>query len=138
MNTLFRKLSLAWLLALVAAPLQAATPDLPSSEVLLQRHIDAIGGTAALRQVQSLTFKGEISLPFVKGKAPIEFLLQAPDRFYCMFRFHYAFFGFLKVPFLAKRQAECGFDGTTGWLVDFDSNVEPLHGADEAFFRGLQ
>jgi hypothetical protein len=137
MNILFRKPTLAWLLTLVAASLQAATADLPSPEALLQRHIDAIGGTAALREVHSLTFKGEISLPFVKAKAPIEFLFQAPDRFYCMFRYHHAFFGFLKVPFLAKRQAECGYDGTTGWLVDFDSNVEPLRGADEAFFRGL-
>jgi hypothetical protein len=137
MNTLFRKPSLAWLLALVAVSLQAATPDLPSPEALLQRHIEGIGGAAALRQAQSLSFKGEVSLPFVKAKAPIEFLFQAPDQFYCLFRYHHVFFGFLKVPFLAKRQAECGYDGTTGWLVDFESNVEPLHGADEAFFRGL-
>jgi hypothetical protein len=124
-------------IVLVSATLQAATPELPSAEALLQRHIEAIGGTAALRQVQSLTFKGEVSLPSLKAKAPIEFLFQGPDRFYCLFNYHHAFFGFLKVPFLAKRQAECGYDGTTGWLVDFDNNVEPLHGADEAFFRGL-
>src|ERR1017187_385470 len=124
-------------IVLVSATLQAATPELPSAEALLQRHMDAIGGTAALRQVQSLTFKGEVSLPFVKAKAPIEFLFQAPDRFYCMFRYHHAFFGFLKVPFFAKRQAECGYDGTNGWLVDFDRTVEPLYGTDEAFIRGL-
>ena len=124
-------------IVLVSATLQAATPDLPSPDALLQRHIEAIGGTAALRQVQSLTFKGEVSLPSLKAKAPIEFLFQAPDRFYCLFSYHHAFFGFLKVPFLAKRQAECGYDGTTGWLVDFDNNVEPLHGADEVFMRGL-
>ena len=132
-----KALRLLTAIVLVSVPIKAATPGLPSPEALLQRHIDAIGGTAALREVQSLTFKGEISLPFVKAKAPIEFLFEAPDRFYCMFRYHHAFFGFLKVPFLAKRQAECGYDGTNGWLVDFESNVEPLHGADEAFFRGL-
>ena len=124
-------------IALTSAPLQAATPDLPSPEALLQRHIDAIGGAAALRQDQSLTFKGEVSLPFLKAKAPIELFFQAPDRFYCLFRYHHAFFGFLKVPLFAKRQAECGYDGTHGWLVDFDRNVEPLYGTDEAFFRGL-
>jgi hypothetical protein len=124
-------------IALVTAPLQAATPELPSPEALLQRHIDAIGGTGALRQGQSLTFKGEVSLPFLKAKAPIELLFQAPDRFYCLFRYHHAFFGFLKVPLFAKRQAECGYDGSRGWLVDFDRNVEPLYGMDEAFFRGL-
>ena len=124
-------------IALSPAPIQAAPPDLPSPEVLLQRHIDAIGGAAALRQAESLTFKGEVSLPFLKAKAPIEFLFQAPDRFYCLFRYHHAFFGFLKVPFFAKRQAECGYDGTNGWLVDFERNVEPLGGTDETFFRGL-
>jgi Leucine-rich repeat (LRR) protein len=103
-------------IVLFAAPLQAATPDLPSPEALLQRHIEAIGGAAALRQAQSLSFKGEVSLPFLKAKAPIEFLFQAPDRFYCLFRYHHAFFGFVKVPFFAKRQAECGYDGTNGWL----------------------
>jgi hypothetical protein len=81
-----RALSVLTGIALVAAPLQAATPDLPSAEALLERHMGAIGGTAALRQVQSLTFKGGVSLPFVKAKAPIEFLFQAPDRFYCLFR----------------------------------------------------
>lgn len=124
-------------IVLVAGPLQAATPDLPSPEALLQRHIEAIGGAAALRQAQSLSFKGEVSLPFLKAKAPIEFLFQGPDRFYCLFRYHHAFFGFLKVPFFAKRQAECGYDGTNGWLVDFDRKVEPLYGTDEAFIRGL-
>ena len=36
-------------IVLVSATLQAATPELPSAEALLQRHIEAIGGTAALR-----------------------------------------------------------------------------------------
>jgi len=123
--------------ALFSAPLWAATPDYPQPEALLQRHIEAIGGAAVLRQAQGLSFKGEVALPFVKANAPIEFLFQPPNRFFCSFRFHYAFFGFLKVPFVAKRTAECGYDGTNGWLVDFDHNVEPLYGADEAFMRGL-
>jgi len=124
-------------IVLAAGPLLAATPNLPSPEALLQRHIEAIGGAAALRQAQSLSFKGEVSLPFLKAKAPIEFLFQAPDRFYCQFRYHHAFFGFLKVPFFAMRQAECGYDSTNGWLVDFDRKVEALYGTDEAFMRGL-
>jgi hypothetical protein len=129
-----------WLLpaiVLASASLQAAPPDLPAPETLLQRHIDALGGDAALRKAQSLSFKGEVDLSFLKAKAPIEFLFQTPDRFYCMFRYHHAFFGFLKVPFFAKRQAECGYDGTNGWLVDFEHKVEPLYGTDEAFMRGL-
>ncbi len=64
-------------IALASAPLRAATPDCPKPEALLQRHIDALGGAAALRQAQGLTFKGEVALPFVNAKAPIEFLLRA-------------------------------------------------------------
>ena len=130
-------LSLLAVVVLLSTSLPVAASDLPSPKVLLQRHIDAIGGSAALRRVQSLTFKGEVDLPFIKAKAPIELRFQAPDRFYCEFRYHHAFFGFVKVPFVAKRRAECGYDGTSGWLVDFDSNVEPLNGIDEAYFRGL-
>jgi hypothetical protein len=125
------------LLVSAAAQLRAATTDLPSPEALLQRHIEAIGGSAALRQAQTLVFNGEVSLPFLNAKAPIDFLFQSPDRFYCQFRYHHAFFGFLKVPFFAKRSAECGYDGTNGWIVDFERNVEPLYGTDQAFFRGL-
>jgi hypothetical protein len=132
-----RALRVLGAMTLVSAPLQAGTADLPSPEALLQRHIDAIGGSAELRKAESLTFKGDVSLPFLRAKAPIEFLFQAPDRFYCEIKYHHAFFGFLKVPFFAKRQAECGYDGISGWLVDFDRNVEPLGGPDEAFFRGL-
>jgi hypothetical protein len=125
------------LMALAWFPLPGATNDLPTPEALLQRHVQAIGGSNALRQAHSLVFNAEVSLPFLNAKAPIDFLFQAPDRFYCQFRYHHAFFGFLKVPFFAKRDAEAGYDGTNGWTVDFDRNVEALYGADEAFFRGL-
>jgi hypothetical protein len=126
-------------LALAGAllPLQAATQELPSAKALLERHIETIGGAAAMRQAQSLTFKGELTLPFLKAKAPIEFLFQAPDRYYCQFYFHYPFFGFLKVPFVGVREAECGYDGTSGWDVNFEHQVEALGATDEAFFRGL-
>jgi hypothetical protein len=124
-------------IVLIPGPLQAATSDLPTPETLLQHHVDAIGGAAALREAQSLVFKGEVSLPFVKAQAPIDFLFQTPDRFFCQFTYHHAFFGFLKVPFFARREAEAGYDGTNGWTVDFDRNVEALEATDEAFFRGL-
>lgn len=137
-GSFFLALGLFIVLALSWEPLQAATqPDLPSALALFERHIEAIGGAAALRQAQSLTFKGELSLPFLKAKAPIEFLFQAPDRYYCQFHFHYPFFGFLKVPLVGVREAECGYDGTNGWDVNFEHQVEPLGAIDEAFFRGL-
>ncbi len=117
--------------------LEAASNDLPSPEALLRRHIEAIGGAKALTNAQSLDFEGEVSLPFVKAQAPIEFLFQAPDRFYYQLKYHHAFFGFVKVPFVAKREAEAGFDGTNGWIIDFDGGIESLSGMDETFFRGL-
>lgn len=130
-------LSLFAVLALSPPPLQATSPDLPTPQALLERHVQAIGGAAALRQAKTLLFNAEVALPFLNAKAPIDFLFQAPDRFYCQFRYHHAFFGFLKVPYFARREAEAGYDGTNGWTVDFDRNVEALYGTDEAFFRGL-
>jgi hypothetical protein len=130
-------LSLFAAFGLSGTRVQAATPDLPTPEALLARHIEAIGGAAALRQAQSLTFKGDLTLPFLKAKAPIQFLFQAPDRYYCQFYFHYPFFGWLKVPFVGVREAECGYDGTSSWDVNFDHKLEPLGAMDEAFFRGL-
>jgi len=136
-SILFSALTTCAAVALVPARSWAVEAALPSPEALLQRHIEAIGGAAALRHAQSLTFSGEVTLPFLKAKAPIDFLFQTPDRFFCHFRYHHAFFGFLKVPYFAKREAEAGYDGTNGWIVDFDHNVEPMNGTDEAFFRGL-
>ena len=129
-------LALALLGSAWTAPRSSAA-ELPAAEQLFQRHVDAVGGMAALRKPQSLAFRGEADLIPLKAKAPIEILVQAPDRFYLRLKYHYAFFGMIRVPFVGVRQPECGYDGTSGWMVDFERKVEPLSGSDAVFFRAL-
>jgi hypothetical protein len=116
---------------------RSGVAELPGAVEIFQRHVDAVGGAAALHKPHNLVFRGEADLIPLKAKAPIEFLVQAPDRFFIRLKYHYAFFGVLRVPFVGVRQPECGYDGTNGWVVDFERQVEPLTGSDLVFFRAL-
>ena len=129
-------LALAMLAPALAAGRSAAAV-LPGAEEVFQRHVDAVGGAAALRKPHNLVFRGEADLIPLKAKAPIEIRVQAPDRFFFRLKYHYAFFGVLRVPFVGVRQPECGYDGTNAWAVDFERNVEPLLGNETVFFRAL-
>jgi hypothetical protein len=104
---------------------------------IFNRHLQAIGGAEALRQAENLAFTGEADLVPLKAKGRIEFLVQAPDRFFFEFKYHHAFFGKIRVPFVGKRQLEWGFDGTNGWSVDLERKVEPLVGSEQAVLRAL-
>jgi len=129
-----------WALLLLAPAWVAAgsgAAELPSAEAVFQRHVEAVGGLAALRKPQNLVFRGEADLAPLKAKAPFEALVQPPDRFLLRLKYHHAFFGMIRVPFVGVRQPECGFDGTNGWTVDFERNVDPLDGRDAVFFRAL-
>ena len=119
------------------AAMRSGAAELPGAEEVFQRHVAAIGGVAALRKPHNLVFRGEADLIPLKVKAPIEFLVQAPDRFYLRLKYHYAFFGMIRVPFVGVRQPECGYDGTNGWTVDFERRLEPLSSSEAVPFRGL-
>ena len=121
--------------ALAATGARAA--ELPSAEEIFQRHVNAVGGAAALRRPHNMVFKGEADLVPLKVKAPIEFYVQAPDRFLFRLKYHYAFFGVIRVPFVGVRQPECGYDGTNGWTVDFDRRLEPLSSSEAVSYRAL-
>ena len=124
-------------LAPALSVIRSGAGALPGAEEVFQRHVEAVGGVAALRKPQNLVFKGEADLVPLKAKAPIEILVQAPDRFFLRLKYHHAFFGMIRVPFVGVRQPECGYDGTNGWAVDFERKVEPLSGSDAVFFRPL-
>ena len=111
--------------------------ELPGAEEVFQRHVAAIGGVEALRKPHNLVYRGEADLIPLKVKAPIEFLVQAPDRFLLRLKYHYAFFGMIRVPFVGVRQPECGYDGTNGWTVDFDRRLEPLPTSEAVSYRAL-
>ena len=131
----------AWLAPAVIAAALAATSagagELPSAEEVFQRHVAAIGGVAALSKPHNMVFKGEADLVPLKTKVPIEFYVEAPDRFLFRLKYHYAFFGMIRVPFVGVRQPECGYDGTNGWTIDFDRRLEPMSTPEAVSFRTL-
>ena len=125
-------------LAALAIPHAAAgAAELPAAEEVFQRHVAAIGGAEALNKPHNMVFRGEADLVPLKAKAPIEFYVQAPDRFLFRLKYHYAFFGMVKVPFVGVRQPECGFDGTNGWTIDFERRLEPMSSREVTSFRTL-
>jgi hypothetical protein len=124
-------------LAGALAATEAGAAELPGPEEIFQRHVNAIGGAAALGKPRNMVFKGEADLVPLNVKAPIEFYVQAPDRFLFRLKYHYAFFGVLRVPFVGVRQPECGYDGTNGWTVDFDRRLEPMSANEVVSYRAL-
>ena len=119
------------------AAMRSGAAELPGAEEVFQRHVAAIGGAAALGKPHNLVFEGEADLVPLKAKAPIEFYVQAPDRFLFRLKYHYAFFGMIRVPFVGVRQPECGYDGTNGWTVDFERRLEPMPRNEAVSYRAL-
>ena len=127
-------------LAAVASAMTAISSraaELPAAELVFQRHVAAIGGDAALRKPHNMVLRGEADLVSLKVKAPIEFFVEAPDRFLLRLKYHHAFFGMIRVPFVGVRQPECGYDGTNGWTIDFERRIEPMSSIASVPFRGL-
>lgn len=138
MNSIWSR-RVAWLMAVVAIYLAPPAPatELPSAGEVFARHLQAIGGREALRQTRTMVFRGEVDLTPLKVKAPIEIIVQGTNQFLTRLKYHHAFGGFLRIPFVGVRAPECGFDGKYGWLVDLDKNVEPLEGLDRLYFHAL-
>ena len=124
-------------LACVLVSAGASAAELPSAEEIFQRHVNAVGGVAALRKPHNMVLRGEADLVSLKVKAPIEFFVEAPDRFLLRLKYHHAFFGMIRVPFVGIRQPECGYDGTNGWTIDFERRLEPMSSIASVPFRGL-
>lgn len=124
-------------LATALAATGAHAAELPAAEEVFQRHVSAIGGIAALRKPHNMVLRGEADLISLKVKAPIEFFVQEPDRFLLRLKYHHAFFGMIRVPFVGVRQPECGYDGTNGWTIDFERRLEPMSSIESVPFRGL-
>lgn len=89
---------------LAAAPPQPPTPDsLPRGTTLLQRFIRAIGGEAAIRDVQSMSAQGRIHLPGASETGRFEWAVADGGR--CVF----------DVTFPNLGQSRFGSNGTIGW-----------------------
>ena len=114
----FRTLLLASVLLLTVTPCFGAGPsqesaaategnvELPSTETVIARYVEALGGREAIKKHQSLYIKGKVELPHLKLEGEVEQFLKAPNIFRSNF----------SVPGLSD-QIE-GHDGKIGWRLE--------------------
>lgn len=83
----------------------AAAPatGLPSADELLARHVQALGGKAALEKITSRSLKGTLELPALGANSPWASLAKAPDKTWQQF----------DVPTIGTITE--GFDGRVAW-----------------------
>jgi hypothetical protein len=80
---------------------KAITGDLPSARSILDRHVAAIGGRAALLNHSSRFAKGTLSTSGLSG--PMEWYTAKPNKV------------LIKVSLAGLGEGQDGFDGTHGW-----------------------
>jgi len=83
----------------------AEQADLPSARSIIDRHIKAIGGRAAILAHKSTHAAGTISMPSTGITGPIEVYAAAPDK------------SFVKISLGGVGDLLEGYDGTHGWTL---------------------
>lgn len=103
---------------------------LPTADVIVARHVEAIGGAEAYRAIQSVHARGRLEIPAQKIVAAFELFTARPAQM--LYR--------VNVPGVGR--IENGYDGTTGWSLNPISGPEVLAGrqlveaAEDAWFDG--
>lgn len=83
----------------------AEETDLPTARLIIDRHIQAIGGRAAILAHKSTHAVGTISMPATGITGPIDVYAAAPDK------------SFVKISLGGVGDLLEGFDGTHGWTL---------------------
>jgi len=83
----------------------AEQADLPSAQSIIDRHIKASGGRAAILAHKSTHVVGTISMPATGISGPMEVYTAAPDK------------SFVKINLGGLGEILEGFDGTYGWAL---------------------
>ena len=97
---------------------QVEATDLPSADAILDRYVDALGGTAALEKLRTRTIKG--ALVTESGRTyTLEIVEKAPDL------------GLVTAISPKGNVSRDGFDGTTAWNSS-GSSVFESHGLERA------
>ena len=94
-----------------------STEKLPEADAILQRHIDAIGGEAAMKKHEYRTSKGDFSIPSVKITGTFE-VKQAAPSFYLLT---------LVIPQIGTSKQ--GYNGEVAWSIDDNSGANLLEDA---------
>jgi len=110
------------LAALLVASTSAQTPATPTVDQVLDKHLTAIGGRAALERVTSMTARGTLTVPDAGLTGTIEMYGKAPDKVASF------------VDFGDMQQAD-GYDGDAAWSSDSQNGVRVKAGVELAEAR---
>ncbi len=113
--------ALAQTAATPATPPAASKSDAatPSTDQVLDKYVNAIGGQAAWYKLTSRVSKGTIDIPAMGVSGTVEIHEKAPDSM-------------IAVVNVAGSVFERGFDGTVGWSDDPMNGQRTLSGAELA------
>lgn len=109
--------ALAQTAATPAAAPAASAAATPSSDQILDKYVNAIGGQAAWQKLNSRVSKGTIDIPAMGVSGTVEIHEKAPDSM-------------IAVVNVAGSVFERGFDGTVGWSDDPMNGQRTLSGAE--------
>lgn len=98
-----------------AAP--AVSPAMPSSDMVLDRYVEAIGGRAAWEKLTSRQSIGTIQVPAMNLSGTVEVREKAPNRL-------------LAAVVIAGATFRQGYDGTAAWADDPQNGLRSLTGAE--------
>jgi zinc protease len=109
MNVLSRSLVTVSLLVGIARAVPAQTPD-----DIIEKHLAALGGRAALEKITSRTMAGTVTLSTPAGElsGPVEIIAQAPNKSRTLITLDLSSFGAGRMVFDQR------FNGTSGYVLD--------------------
>ncbi len=117
-----RPVSLAGCILLLGAALSAAPlfadDELPSPEEIVARHVEALGGEAALRAHASVTTNGTFEVPAMGMSAPMTILQIAPDQ------------GIVRISMPGMGESVQAYNGEIAWVEDPMQGNRVLEGAE--------
>ncbi|HYL67847.1 MAG TPA: hypothetical protein VEX69_01655 [Candidatus Limnocylindria bacterium] len=96
---------------------KAGAPGAPSADQILNRYVEAIGGSAAWKKLTSRVSTGTIDVPEMQISGTVDFREKAPNHF-------------LRVIVLNGATFRQGFDGTTAWTDDPQDGLRTETGAE--------
>ena len=109
MNAVSRRLFLAILFLAAARTASAQTAD-----DIIEKHLTALGGRAALAKVKSRSMKGTMTLSTPAGdvSGPVEIFNEAPNKSRLLLNLDLTAFG------AGQMTLDQRFDGTSGYVID--------------------
>ena len=91
-------------MATAPAPQAKPAADLPAAEKIVEKYVEAIGGKAALAEIESVHMKGTMTIPANGMSGAIEMWAAKPNKM------------LVKQTIAGIGESAEGFDGTTAWM----------------------